>query len=222
MRAASHDLRAPLRHIKTFSGFLAEDAKSRLIDDDLSHLNRIDTSIERMMQLLTSLLQFAKLGTKALTRQVFSMREAAEFVVCELPESEQPRVHLHELPQVYGDRTLLTQVLQNLIQNGLKYHDSNDPQVHVRSSSTETERTISISDNGIGIEPNQLLRIFTAGIRGVIPSDYTGSGFGLAICERIVKAHGGRIWAESVVGQGSTFHFTLPTRPLSSVKQAKR
>lgn len=210
VRTSSHDLRSPLRHIKLFSGFLSEDAHDRLNDEDRKYISGIEDAIDRMMQLLDSLLRFARTGTKALSPQIFPLDELVENVVNQLPEAQQHRVHRGDLPDVYGDRTLLTQVFQNLIENGLKYHEGDDPQVELRSHSDETGTLISVSDNGIGMEKDQLQRVFKAGVRGVNRSDYTGSGFGLAICERIVKAHGGKIWAESVPGEGSTFHVSLP------------
>lgn len=213
VRSASHDLRSPLRHIKSFSQLLAEDADDRLNDEDRTYISRISSSIERMMQLLDSLLRFAKTGTKALKPEIFSLHRTVEDVTSLLPVPQQNRVHYSGLSEVYGDRTLLTQVLQNLIENGLKYHDGDEAQVHIQNSTDGAQTIISVSDNGIGMDANQLQRIFKAGVRGVGPSEYPGSGFGLAICDRIVKAHGGSIRAESTLGEGSTFHVILPAAP---------
>jgi two-component system sensor histidine kinase ChiS len=219
IRTASHDLRSPLRHIKMFSQLLANEARERLNDEDQVHISKIQAAIERMMQLLNSLLNFAKTGEEGIKPELFSLRSIAETVINQLPESERSRVQLGDLPDVFGDNRLLTQVLQNLIENGLKYNQSDDPQIHVAASSSGSEMVIAVTDNGIGMEAKQLKRIFEPNVRGVGASDFPGSGFGLAICERIVKAHGGRIWAESEPGLGSKFQFTLPMKRVG--KQGK-
>lgn len=211
IRMASHDLRSPLRHITAFSGFVIEDSVD-LSDQSRGHLLRIQESAKRMMQLLSSLLRFAQTGTTSLKREVFSLMQATEDVVTQLPPDMKPHLEFADLPDVFGDRPLITQVLQNLIENGLKYFVGDAPHVRIGSSISGNEVTVSVSDNGIGIQPDQLSRIFQPGVRCVIASDFDGSGFGLAICDRIVKAHGGKMWAESEPDKGSTFYFTLPRK----------
>jgi light-regulated signal transduction histidine kinase (bacteriophytochrome) len=114
------------------------------------------------------------------------------------------------LPQVVGDTTQLTQVFQNLIGNAIKFCTQDVPQVHVSAQQSEKEWLISVKDNGIGISPQFHRRIFEIFQRLHGRSEYSGTGLGLALCQRIIERHGGRIWVESEPGQGSTFYFTLP------------
>ncbi|QDT08136.1 ATP-binding protein [Planctomycetes bacterium K23_9] len=210
LSTASHDLRSPLRHIRAYSDIIMEDAGDRLTDEDHHRLSRISASADRMMNLLDSILRFARTGASGIEPEVFSLSEAAEIVVHQLPEEKLGLVKVGDLPEVFGDKNLLTQVLQNLIENGLKYNRNETIQVCVESHSLPAETQISVSDNGIGMNSAQLANVFKPGVRGVSESDFAGSGFGLAISERIVKAHGGKIWADSAPGKGSTFHLTLP------------
>jgi len=114
------------------------------------------------------------------------------------------------LPEVAADETQLTQLLQNLIGNALKFRGEAQPRIHVSCASSESEWEIAVRDNGIGIEPQYFERIFMVFQRLHDKSQYPGTGIGLAICKKVVDRHGGRIWVESAPGQGSCFHFTLP------------
>lgn len=117
-----------------------------------------------------------------------------------------------ELPPVAGDPAQLSQLLQNLIGNGLKYHGDDPPRVQVTAERTESGWTIAVRDNGIGIEAKHHERIFEIFVRLHTDNKYPGTGIGLAVCCRIVARHGGRVWVESEVSRGSTFFFTLPDR----------
>ena len=113
------------------------------------------------------------------------------------------------LPIVNGDATQLAQVLQNLVGNALKYTRDVPPRVHIAAKEQEDEWVFSVSDNGMGIAQHHFERIFQMFQRLHHRSEYPGSGIGLAVCHKIVERHGGRIWVESEVGKGSTFHFTI-------------
>jgi chemotaxis family two-component system sensor kinase Cph1 len=114
------------------------------------------------------------------------------------------------LPAVMADSPQMVQLFQNLIENAIKFHGSEPPRVHVSASRNGKEWTFSVRDNGIGIAPEYTKRIFTIFQRLHSRETYEGTGIGLALCQKIVEQHGGRIWVESSVGEGSTFYFTLP------------
>src|SRR5262249_52523091 len=114
------------------------------------------------------------------------------------------------LPTVYADSGQLIQLFQNLIGNGLKFRGPASPRIHVGAREKNGEWVLSVSDNGIGIEPQYFERIFVIFQRLHTREEYPGTGIGLALCKRIVERHGGRIWVESAPGQGATFYFTLP------------
>jgi light-regulated signal transduction histidine kinase (bacteriophytochrome) len=120
------------------------------------------------------------------------------------------RVEHTDLPMVHGDPTQLRQLFQNLIANAVKFHGEREPHVCVTATPSGTFWTFAVRDNGIGIEPQYLERIFVLFQRLHTRADYPGTGIGLAICKKIVQRHGGRIWLESQPGQGTTFFFTLP------------
>ncbi|HZA23664.1 MAG TPA: ATP-binding protein [Dehalococcoidia bacterium] len=111
---------------------------------------------------------------------------------------------------MWGDTTQLMQVFQNIIGNAIKFCAQEVPQIHVSAQQSEKEWLISVEDNGIGIAPQLHRRIFEIFQRLHGRAEYSGTGLGLALCQRIIERHGGRIWVESDLGQGSTFYFTLP------------
>ena len=112
-----------------------------------------------------------------------------------------------------ADSTQLVQVFQNLILNGIKFHNEEAPKSHISAEKKAKEWVFSVQDNGIGINPQYSERIFEIFKRLHKREEYSGTGIGLAICKRIVEGHGGRIWVESELGKGSTFYFTLPINP---------
>ena len=113
------------------------------------------------------------------------------------------------LPTVDGDEKLLVMLFQNIIANAIKYHSNETPKIHISSKKEDEKYIISIKDNGIGIDPKHLTRIFTIFQRLHRNDEYEGTGIGLAIVENIVHQHGGRIWVESEIGKGSIFYFTI-------------
>ena len=117
------------------------------------------------------------------------------------------------LPKVMADSTKLSQVFQNLIINGIKFHSEEAPKIYISAELKANEWVFSVQDNGIGIDPQYSERIFEIFKRLNSREEYSGTGIGLSICKRIVERHGGRIWVESELGKGSTFYFTLPINP---------
>ena len=210
----SHDLRSPLLSINGCIELLADQASERLTEDDLELLNLVRTSVQHMGDLIKSLLGVARLGAGG-----FNIRDCeSESVVQEtlrnmsatLQESGAEVTH-DSLPAVQADQKMLAQVFQNLIENAIKYRGPEPPRVHISAQKTPDEWVFSVRDNGIGIDPQQfekIFRIFHRLHRDKEAAD--GAGIGLAIAKKVVERHGGRIWVESEVGQGSTFYFTLP------------
>jgi signal transduction histidine kinase len=212
VRSASHDLKAPLRHIYGFCNFVRTDAADRLTPNEMTDLQRVMDAATHMSKLLESLLRFAKLGATSLQHETFSLSEVVETIVAQLPKDQQSCVIHTDLSEVTGDKSLLTVVLQNLIENGLKYAEMDPPQVTIRSELSPGETRISVIDNGIGVASQKSTQIFEPGVRAVDDADVAGAGFGLATCARIVTAHQGSIWVESNAERGSTFIFTIPKR----------
>lgn len=212
VRSASHDLKAPIRHIAGFSEFLLGDAKDRLTEEEADDLRRIGQAAEHMSKLLESLLKFAKLDAASLHPKQFSVTQAVDAAVVQLPMRDQTRVTYENLGDLIGDQPLLTVVFQNLIENGLKYSRTGDSHVVVRTEPVDEGVMVSVADDGIGVDPAQSQRIFEPGVRAVAESEFQGTGFGLATCARIIEAHEGRIWVEANGQQGSTFKFVLPSQ----------
>jgi light-regulated signal transduction histidine kinase (bacteriophytochrome) len=114
------------------------------------------------------------------------------------------------LPEVKADYTQLIQLFQNLIINGIKFHSEEAPKIYISAGKKESEWVFSVSDNGIGIDPQYSKKIFEVFRRLHKKEEYPGTGIGLAVCKKIIERHGGHIWVESELGKGSTFYFTLP------------
>ena len=210
VRSASHDLKAPLRHIYGFASFVRDDASDRLTDSERGDLQRVMDAANHMSALLESLLRFAKLGATSLQRETFQLSEIMEVVLAQLPSQQRECVEYSGECVLSGDRALLTLVLQNLVENGLKYVEQRTPHVVVSGRTTDNGWEIAVCDNGIGVREEHLGEIFRAGFRGVNDANISGMGFGLATCARIIDAHQGRIWVTSNPEVGSTFTFTLP------------
>jgi PAS domain S-box-containing protein len=210
---ASHDLREPLRTLVNWPQLLAKQYKGRLDEQADGWINRIIGGAERMRRLIDDLSQYARVLRRdrafAPVDCALVAREAYSNLQAAIEESG-ALVVLRTLPVVQGNQQQLMLLFQNLIGNAIKFRDPERPvRVEVDSRPHEIGWELWVKDNGIGIEARYLERIFGLGERLHSASKYAGTGFGLAICEKIVAGHGGCIKAESVPGQGSTFFFTL-------------
>jgi len=212
---ASHDLQAPLRAIAGFAQFLQHDYQDQLGANANEYIRQIVGGVQRMQQLINDLLAYSRVESRS--RPCVSVDLAVVFddvvnlLRAEIAESR-GEVTRGELPSVAGDPAQLSQLLQNLISNDLKYHSVVAPRVQVTADRNDSGWTIAVRDNGIGIESRHHERIFEIFVRLHTQDKYPGTGIGLAVCRRIVLRHGGRIWVESEVDRGSTFYFTLPDR----------
>jgi PAS domain S-box-containing protein len=213
--AASHDLRTPLRTISGFIQLLGEKYAGKLDEEANEWIARAIAGANRLEALVDDLLSYARLEAHRPPPAPVDCRAVFDDVV-QLLESQireaGAQVTSGPLPTIVGDRVLLTQLLQNLIGNGIKYHGALPPEVHVSAQRKDRAWLFSVADNGIGIDPEQHQRIFELFRRLHNQQEYPGTGIGLAICQRVIEHHGGTIWMESEPGKGSTFLFTIPDR----------
>jgi light-regulated signal transduction histidine kinase (bacteriophytochrome) len=210
---ASHDLQEPLRAINSYTQLLARKYQGNLDAKADKYIGYIVEGATRMQQLINDLLNFSRVGTQAKELEAIACEAVLSKVLSNLKVAiaESRTVVTHDpLPTVMGDEIQLIQLFQNLIGNAVKFRREERLQVHISAVPRENEWVFSISDNGIGMESEYFERIFTLFQRLHSKSEYPGTGIGLAVCKKIVERHQGRIWVESTLGVGSTFHFTIP------------
>jgi signal transduction histidine kinase len=214
---ASHDLQEPLRMITSYLQLLERRYQGQLDQDADDFIAFAVDGATRMQQLIRDLLAYSRVGT---SNQAFSavdcqviLKQVLNNLQMAIQESGASLVY-DELPTVMADPTRLSQLFQNLLANAMKFRSIRPPQIQIRVRHLvqPKEWLFAIADNGIGIEPDHFDRIFLIFQRLHTRTEYPGTGIGLAICKKIVDRHGGRIWVESTVGQGTTFYFTLPDR----------
>lgn len=208
----SHDLRAPLRAVDGYSQMLQEDYGPRLDEEGRRLLGVVREESARMGQLIDDLLRLSQVGRKPLARQVVDMRALAAEVVAELaPGHPAAAVGLADLPPAAGDRALLRQVWINLVDNALKYSALGaSPRVEIAGNVEGASVVYVVQDNGAGFDMRYQDKLFKAFQRLHRQEEFPGTGIGLAIVERVVARHGGRVWAQSAPGAGAAFHFSLP------------
>lgn len=211
--AVSHDVAPPLRMLKFEVGELATGLADQLDAATAESLRYIEEAITWMQQLVDDLRDYSQVHTRdqkpALIACDAILKRTLQWLKLDIA-NHNATVTYDPLPQVWADATQLEQLCQNLLSNALKFHGATPPRVHISAQAQETDWLFSIRDDGIGIAPENYERIFEVFQRLHTRAEYAGTGIGLAICKRIVERHGGRIWVESEVGQGTTFYFTLP------------
>lgn len=214
---ASHDLQEPLRMITSYLQLLQRRYAGQFDKDAGEFIAFAVDGAARMQQLIRDLLTYSRAGTRTQPLRTADCQVILQQVLDNLQMAiAESGVHItyEPLPTVVGDPTSLGQLLQNLLANGMKFRSERTPAIHVgvRHLAPSQEWLFTVADNGIGIEHEYYERIFLIFQRLHTRSEYPGTGIGLAICKKIVDRHGGRIWVESVVGQGTTFYFTIPDR----------
>ena len=211
---ASHDLQEPLRMVASYTQLLAKRYQGRLDSQADEFIGFAVDGATRMQRLISDLLLYSRVGTRGKEPRATCAEAALDLAVANLQaaiqESGATVCHV-ALPTVLADETQLAQLFQNLIANAIKFRGASAPLVQIAAEhQPDGDWHFSVRDNGIGIEPQYFERIFGMFQRLHTTAAYPGSGIGLAICKRIVERLGGRMWLESVAGEGSTFHFTLP------------
>lgn len=210
---ASHDLQEPLRMVASYTQLLAKRYQDRLDQDANEFIHYAVDGANRMQRLIQDLLAYSRVNTRGSTLARVDLHAALADAVANLQvaiHESSALVTNGELPTVTGDRLLLAQLLQNLLANAIKFRQKEvPPRVHVSAEKSGDEWVVSVQDNGIGIDPQYFGRLFVIFQRLHSRQEYPGTGIGLAICQRIVARHGGKIWVESAPGQGAAFRFTL-------------
>ena len=219
--SASHDLQEPIRNVAVYSEIVAKRYYGVLDADGKQFLAFLTEGGRRLATLIDDLLAYTRAGVLEGNMSSVDASAVLQHSISNLAEAirESGAVVTHDpLPQVYMAETHLQQVFQNLLSNALKYRKDEPPRIHVSAVPQGSAVRFSVSDNGIGIESQYKEKIFGVFKRLHRDRKYSGTGIGLAICQRVVERYGGRIWVESSPGQGATFYFTIPdqtprTRP---------
>ncbi len=211
----SHDLRAPLRQISGFAALLRESAGGHLDADAGGMLAQITGAAQRMDELIRALLEFSRSGRAELVMADVDLGRLLDETLAVLAVEIRGRDiewRRAVLPHVWGDATLLRQVLVNLVSNAIKYTGKTERAIVEigAAAGTGAERVVFVRDNGAGFDPRYAARLFGVFQRLHRAEDFEGTGIGLANAQRIVARHGGRIWAESTPGVGATFYVALP------------
>ena len=210
---ASHDLQEPLRMVASYLQLLEHRYQDKLDADAREFINYAVDGATRMKTLINDLLDFSRVGTRGAPFEEIDLNMVLGKVRANLQlaiEETHAVIVSDELPLVLADPTQMVLLFQNLVGNAIKFHGKKEPRVHITSNETAEEWIISVSDNGIGIDPQYFERIFIIFQRLHTRTEYPGTGIGLAISRRILERHNGRIWVESKAGEGTTFHCALP------------
>jgi light-regulated signal transduction histidine kinase (bacteriophytochrome) len=231
---ASHDLQEPLRMVASFTQLLADRYRDRLDADAMDFIGYAVEGATRMRTLISDLLAYSRIGTKGSPFAPTSFTAAAETAMRNLTlaiEETGARVCCDALPTLLADESQIVRVFQNLIGNSIKFRSAETPDIRISARRADGRSPgegpgpggadaggpdgwiFSVRDNGIGLEPEHMNRIFEIFQRLHTRAEYPGSGIGLAVCKKIIERHGGRIWVESAKGRGSTFCFAMPERP---------
>ena len=211
---ASHDLQEPLRMVTAYTQLLSERYHGQLDESAAKFLGYASEGAQRMQVLIQDLLAFSRVGRNSAACGSVDCNAVMADVLLTLASAilESGAVVTHAgLPAVWGVRTQMAQVFQNLIGNAIKFRGKEPPVVSVQSEKSGQHWQFSVSDNGIGIPPEYAENIFVVFQRLHTRNEYPGNGIGLAICKKIIERCGGRIWMESQAGSGSTFKFIMPS-----------
>jgi two-component system, chemotaxis family, CheB/CheR fusion protein len=211
---ASHDLQEPLRTIRSFATLLQERLGDKLVGKDQEFMGYVVNGAKRMQEMITAILYYSEVGHQGIRATAIDLSAIARTAVANLENkitNAQASVTVEHLPLVTADSQLLTQLLQNLVSNAVKFRSKDRPSVVTISAREDADEwVIIIADNGIGIRSQDNVRIFTLFQRAHSSAEYPGTGIGLATCKKIAERHGGRLWLESTLDVGTTFFFSLP------------
>lgn len=209
---ASHDLQEPLRMVSSFLQLLQKKYQDVIDETGNKYIDFAVNGADRMKRLINDLLQYSRIGKEGAEVSEVNMNEVLTDVenMFQADISDKgAKIIRHNLPVIKAEKTAITQLIQNLVGNALKYKSSRSPIVTVEAEELEHEWLFKVIDNGIGIDPRFYEKIFVIFQRLHNRDEYSGTGIGLAICKKIVEKHKGKIWVESEPGIGSTFYFTI-------------
>ena len=210
---ASHGLQEPLRNLISFTHLLEEDLGDDVPEQVAQDLHFISTAAARMRELVQNLLALSRAGRATANLDRLRLDDRVDECLTVLRthfDQRGARLKRTPLPEVSGDRAMLTVLYENLLSNAVKFAADSEPAIELTAQKTGREWVLGVKDNGIGVEPRHTDRIFAPFSRIHAAAEYAGSGIGLAICRKAVERHGGSIWVESEPGKGSHFKFTLP------------
>jgi light-regulated signal transduction histidine kinase (bacteriophytochrome) len=213
---ASHDLQEPLRSVSGFLQLLSRRYHGKLDSKADQYIDIAVGGANRMQTMIEDLLKFSRVTTRGEKFKPTNFETVLSDVLLNLKVSidENNASITHDpLPTVMADESQMKQVLQNLISNAIKFHsEETHPKIHLSAEEKNQEWIFSVKDNGIGIDPKYAERVFEVFKRLHTRQKYPGTGIGLAVGRKIIERHGGRIWVNSKLGEGSTFHFSIPRR----------
>ncbi|MBU0712654.1 MCP four helix bundle domain-containing protein [bacterium] len=212
--SVSHDLRAPLRHIYGFSELLGKRISNALDEKSLKQLHNITEAAKQMGKLIDDLLAFSRIGRAEMNKTGFDFGQ----IIKKVKEQIEPEIkgreviwEIGQFPKVHGDPSLLQQVLVNLVSNAVKFTSKRkEARIEIGSQSKEQEYIFYVRDNGVGFDMKYKEKLFKVFQRLHTKDEFEGTGIGLANVQRIIHRHGGRTWAEGILGEGATFYFSLP------------
>ncbi|MBP6732568.1 MAG: PAS domain S-box protein [Chitinophagales bacterium] len=211
--SVSHDLRAPLRAVISYARIFEEDYMQLLDAGGKRQLLTIRQSAEKMSHLIDDLLSFSRVGKLSLQKKAIDMSALTAEVLAELTQGTMhtAQINIQPLPQIVADTTLIKSVMMNLLGNAIKYSSKKEQaQITVSAQQTEQELVFSVADNGAGFDMRYANKLFGVFQRLHTEDEFIGTGVGLAIANRIITRHEGKMWAEAEVEKGATFYFSLP------------
>ncbi len=210
----SHDLRAPLRAVNGYAKMLEEDYYGMFDEEGKRLLKVVQDNAKKMGVLIDDLLTFSRLGRKEIQKSIVNMNALVENALNELAKTtnlHQAKIKIKELHPAMADRSLINQVVLNLLSNALKYSAKEEkPLITIQSEKKNDELVYSITDNGAGFDMQYVNKLFGVFQRLHTVDEFEGTGVGLAIVQRIIFKHGGKVWADGEIGKGATFCFSLP------------
>jgi light-regulated signal transduction histidine kinase (bacteriophytochrome) len=211
--AVSHDLRTPLRAVRMFSSIITQRHGDECSEEVKRLFGFVQRGAQQMDQLIDDLVRLTRVGRQPLSKQPIDLTALVRSVIQELLKDQgenRPDLRVQELPQAVGDGPLLHELYTNLLSNALKFTQGKHPAIiEVGSNHDNGECTYFVRDNGSGFDMKHAAHLFGVFCRLHAKDEFEGNGIGLAIVQRIIKRHGGQVWAEAEPGRGATFYFRL-------------